>query len=143
MRGIDYRASTLGITLFNCASYENMREALQGLCRVGRFEDLFKIYMIEGTALIDEKKLLEYNIKLMKFCDEATTNKVTMSAVIGSKNLQTKSVFASDTATKARPEVDFYVTMFPASKSAQLQAKNARKSFYDDDYYYYDNSYTL
>ena len=87
MRGIDYRASTLGITLFNNASYDNMREALQGLCRVGRFGDLFKVYTVDGTALIDEKKLLEYNIKLMKFCDAATTNKVTMSAVLSSKNL--------------------------------------------------------
>jgi hypothetical protein len=83
MRGIDYRASTLGITLFNYASYDNMREAMQGLCRVGRFGDHFKIYMVEGTPLIDKQKSLDYDIKLMKFCDEAATNKVTMSANLG------------------------------------------------------------
>jgi hypothetical protein len=51
--GIDYRASTLGITLFNYASYDNKREALQGLCMVGRFGDHFKIYLVEGIPLID------------------------------------------------------------------------------------------
>jgi hypothetical protein len=39
MRGIDYRAPLNGITLIVAKSFENAREADQGLKRVGRRDD--------------------------------------------------------------------------------------------------------
>ena len=39
MRGIDYRSASVRMTLVLAKSFENMREAMQGYNRVGRFGD--------------------------------------------------------------------------------------------------------
>lgn len=53
MRGIDYRASTLGLTLVIGEPFANTREAFQGLYRVGRFDDPCKRFIVQGVELID------------------------------------------------------------------------------------------
>lgn len=55
MRGIDYRCgSNSSIALFIAASFENQREAVQGLSRVGRFGDGCARYLVAGVPLIDK-----------------------------------------------------------------------------------------
>lgn len=53
MRGVDYRAPAIGITLLVGKSFENAREADQGLKRVGRQKDPCQRVAIEGIPLID------------------------------------------------------------------------------------------
>jgi hypothetical protein len=54
MRGFDYRAKVVGITLIIATSFEIETDAMQGLCRVGRHGDPFNIYIVEGIDLVDK-----------------------------------------------------------------------------------------
>lgn len=65
MRGIDYRASTLGISLIITMPFANTREAQQGLNRVGRFGDPCKRYIVKGIELVDKKQDQQYRIGLL------------------------------------------------------------------------------
>ncbi len=42
MRGLDYRSDDIPIVFVNAKSFENKREAAQGMSRVGRFGDTCK-----------------------------------------------------------------------------------------------------
>ncbi len=53
MRGIDYRAPNVGLSLIVAAPFENPREAIQGFHRVGRFQDPCKRYIVEGIKEVD------------------------------------------------------------------------------------------
>jgi hypothetical protein len=76
MRGFDYRAKTKGITLILAASFTNQRQALQGLCRVGRFGDPCKRYIAKDVSLIDEKRKLKYEATLLQFLNSHTKNQL-------------------------------------------------------------------
>ena len=67
MRGVDYRATQFGLNLLIAAPFENSREAMQGLCRVGRFGDRCERYILKGVELIDEERNNMYLKKLFKF----------------------------------------------------------------------------
>jgi hypothetical protein len=54
MRGFDYRAAVVGSTLIIATSFETEIDAMQGLCRVGRHGDSYKIYLVEGVELVDK-----------------------------------------------------------------------------------------
>jgi hypothetical protein len=69
MRGLDYRAPLRGITLIVAASFENRREASQGLHRVGRFSDLCDRYLVHGVPLVDEIREDLYYGRLLKFIE--------------------------------------------------------------------------
>jgi hypothetical protein len=56
MRGFDYRAESVGITLVIVKSFINEREAIQGLNRVGRFGDQCKRIMFEQVDLVDREQ---------------------------------------------------------------------------------------
>ena len=56
MRGLDFRTLETGIALFICTSFEHQRDAIQGLNRVGRFGEQCTRYLVDGVALIDEKR---------------------------------------------------------------------------------------
>jgi len=55
MRGTDFRAPKTGLTLIVARPFETLRDAQQGLGRVGRFGE--KCYRIKVTdvALVDER----------------------------------------------------------------------------------------
>lgn len=67
MRGMDYRAPLNGITLIVAASFENYREAVQGLCRVGRYSDPCERICIESIPLVSVALETEYYGRLGKF----------------------------------------------------------------------------
>lgn len=54
MRGFDYRATVVGINLIIATPFDTETDATQGLSRVGRHGDSFKIYLVEGVDLIDK-----------------------------------------------------------------------------------------
>jgi len=66
MRGIDYRCQKTEITLVIAQAFENIREAMQGLSRVGRFGDSCKRVRFADVSLIDSRKELLYTAKLMQ-----------------------------------------------------------------------------
>jgi hypothetical protein len=69
MRGLDYRAPKLGITLIIAKSFSNKREALQGDERVGRFGDpCLRIY-IENVPIIDKDLEGQHHATLFKYLD--------------------------------------------------------------------------
>jgi hypothetical protein len=68
MRGYDYRSEE-GLALFIAKSFENAREAQQGLGRVGRFGDPCKRYIKEGVNLVDTTKNVEYYGELERALD--------------------------------------------------------------------------
>ena len=70
MRGLDYRAPKLGITLINAASFVNKRESLQGQDRVGRFGDACTRVYIESIPLINKGLEAKYNASLYKLLEE-------------------------------------------------------------------------
>jgi hypothetical protein len=49
MRGIDYRSPGATLTLVIAKSFPNMREAIQGFNRVGRFGDVGKRVIFKGV----------------------------------------------------------------------------------------------
>jgi hypothetical protein len=55
MRGFDYRAKTVGITLVVAKSFAHEREAIQGLNRVGRFGDQCKRIVLASVPLVDDQ----------------------------------------------------------------------------------------
>jgi hypothetical protein len=67
MRGLDYRAPSNGIALLIAASFENRREAMQGLSRVGRYSDPCERIGFVGTPLISESLETAYFGRLGKF----------------------------------------------------------------------------
>jgi hypothetical protein len=69
MRGLDFRAPAGSITLLVAASFPNVREASQGLYRVGRFGDACKRLIVAGVPLVDEAKKVAYQKKLADFCN--------------------------------------------------------------------------
>ena len=56
MRGVDYRSKAIRMDLLVTTSFENEREAMQGLCRVGRFGDDCKRFKLESVPLIDKRR---------------------------------------------------------------------------------------
>jgi hypothetical protein len=64
MRGFDYRAESVGITLVVAKSFVNEREAIQGLNRVGRFGDQCKRIMFESVDLISKEQSFRYSSAL-------------------------------------------------------------------------------
>ena len=75
MRGVDYRAPETGITLVVAKSFTNVREADQGLKRVGRFKDACHRVLIEGTPLVDPEQEGLYQIKLLEACRKLSGEK--------------------------------------------------------------------
>lgn len=55
MRGFDYRAPQLGVTLVIAKSFAHEREAVQGLNRVGRFGEPCRRVRLSHVPLIDER----------------------------------------------------------------------------------------
>ena len=74
-RGFDYRAPINGITLLINDSFHNLRDKIQGLGRVKRFSDPGTVILVEGVALIDEKKELEYKKMLMAYSSQFINKK--------------------------------------------------------------------
>lgn len=84
MRGIDYRAPQTGITLIVGKSFNNIREADQGLKRVGRYKDYCKRVLIRGVHLIDPSEAARYQTKLLGFCREMNAARSTQVKPLGS-----------------------------------------------------------
>ncbi len=68
MRGIDYRSPVVGITLIVAKSFENSREADQGLKRVGRQDDPCQRIRVASVPLIDPVLENAYNVRLLDSC---------------------------------------------------------------------------
>ena len=66
MRGINYRAPSYGITLIVAKSFENAREADQGLKRVGRQDDPCDRILLKNVPLINSTLEDAYNVRLLK-----------------------------------------------------------------------------
>ena len=67
MRGIDYRSYTGSIMFVVAAPFENYREAMQALQRVGRYGDSYIRMRVEGVELIDSDLEHAYNGSLSAF----------------------------------------------------------------------------
>lgn len=70
MRGFDYRSKSKPMTLILAASFSNQRQAMQGLCRVGRFGDNCKRYIAKDVVLINEDEKLKYVGSLIQFLNQ-------------------------------------------------------------------------
>lgn len=55
MRGFDYRGPKLGLTLVLAQQFIHERDAVQGLCRVGRYGDKCERILYGIEAIIDEE----------------------------------------------------------------------------------------
>jgi hypothetical protein len=54
MRGVDYRATSIGIHLLLCAPFSNKRELIQAAMRVGRQGDQCQRFKLKGLVLVDK-----------------------------------------------------------------------------------------
>lgn len=68
IRGIDYRSPKAKLTLVIARSFIHQRDYLQGVKRVGRFDDLSTIVRFDDVPLIDGAAAKQYKAKLFKFC---------------------------------------------------------------------------
>lgn len=59
MRGFDYRSPNCQMTLIIDKSFTNVREAIQGRGRVGRWSDPCKRIRFSDVSLVDQKAQLE------------------------------------------------------------------------------------
>ncbi len=84
MRGIDYRAPLNGITLIVAKSFENSREADQGLKRVGRQNDPCYRILLKSVPLIDPVLEAAYNVRLLDSCRKISKDPVRMMTPLGS-----------------------------------------------------------
>ena len=82
MRGLDYRSDGIPITLVLAKSFDNKREAAQGLSRVGRFGDACRRVQFKDTPLIDVKAHTAYKMKLFKFIEAMQRKPVQMKQVL-------------------------------------------------------------
>jgi len=82
MRGLDYRSDGIPITLVIAKSFDNKREAAQGLSRVGRFGDTCKRVQFKDTPLIDVKAHTTYKMKLFKFIEAMQKKPVQMKQIL-------------------------------------------------------------
>ena len=56
MRGYDFRSQKVGMILFIAKSFASMRDANQGMGRVGRFGESAKRFKLQSVALVDDAK---------------------------------------------------------------------------------------
>jgi hypothetical protein len=68
IRGIDYRSPNAKLTLVIARSFVHERDYLQGVKRVGRFNDPSTIVRFDDVPLIDAKFSQQYKAKLFEFC---------------------------------------------------------------------------
>ncbi len=88
MRGIDYRAPKVGITQIVAKSFENFREADQGLKRVGRQGDPCYRFLRKNVPLIDPVLENAYNVRLLDSCRKMMQGSALTMAPLG--NLKPK-----------------------------------------------------
>ena len=69
IRGIDYRSPKAKLTLIIARSFTHQRDYLQGVKRVGRFDDPSTIVRFDDVPLIDAPAAKQYKAKLFKFCE--------------------------------------------------------------------------
>jgi hypothetical protein len=74
MRGFDYRGNM--VTLILAKSFENEREAMQALNRVGRFGDDCKRILLESVPLLDDDAVFNYNTRLQAIYSPHATLKL-------------------------------------------------------------------
>jgi hypothetical protein len=67
MRGFDFLGKENGLTLIIDSSFESMREAYQGLARVGRFGEKCQRLITHGTELVDSALKMELSRRLLDF----------------------------------------------------------------------------
>jgi len=71
MRGIDYRSKTNPMFLVVARQFPCVREALQGVTRVGRFGDpCQKIKFADCQELVNRRSQAEHNARLLSFIEE-------------------------------------------------------------------------
>jgi hypothetical protein len=73
MRGFDYRGN---ITLVIADSFDNERDAIQGLNRVGRFGDECKRITFDYIPLIHTDNAFSYKCKLTKLYSDFEIKKI-------------------------------------------------------------------
>lgn len=81
MRGIDYRSETVKMTMVFAKPFENMREAMQGYHRVGRFGDACQRVQFKDVPLIDIKAETQYKQSAFKFISAMQAKKVQVKAI--------------------------------------------------------------
>jgi len=71
MRGIDYRSKSNPLFLVVAQQFSCVREALQGVARVGRFGDpCRRIKFADCKELVDQQSQVEHNARLLSFVQE-------------------------------------------------------------------------
>jgi hypothetical protein len=78
MRGLDYRSETAKMSLVIAASFENMREAMQGYHRVGRFGDPCQRVSFKDVPLINAKEQSAYKLRAFRFITAMEQKPVSM-----------------------------------------------------------------
>ena len=81
MRGIDYRSETETMTMVFAKSFENMREAMQGYHRVGRFGDKCQRVQFKDVPLIDSKAEAQCKVNAFKFVSAMQKKLVQVKAI--------------------------------------------------------------
>ena len=71
MRGIDYRSKSNPLFLVVAQQFSCVREALQGVARVGRFGDpCQRIKFADCQELVDQQSQVDHNARLLGFIQE-------------------------------------------------------------------------
>jgi hypothetical protein len=71
MRGLDYRSKSNTLYLVIAQQFSCMREALQGVARVGRFGDpCYRIKFAGCEELVNQQTQAEHNRRLLAFIEE-------------------------------------------------------------------------
>ena len=71
MRGLDYRSKSNPLFLVVAQQFSCVREALQGVSRVGRFGDpCRRIKFADCQELVDQQSQVDHNARLLSFIQE-------------------------------------------------------------------------
>ena len=100
MRGLDYRCLKSQMPLVIANAFENTREAMQGLARVGRFGDVCKRIRFVDTQLVDTKAELRYTGKLFQCIMQFQKKPVQLKQIkVTAKALPPRGTMGKDSIT--------------------------------------------
>ena len=91
MRGYDYRSPSCQMALVVDQPFANLREAIQGYNRVGRFGDQCKRIRFTDIVLIDEQASLRYTGVLLKASQQLQKKPVQLKKIQVKKSTSTIS----------------------------------------------------
>ena len=122
MRGLDYRSESVKMALVLAASFGNMREAMQGYHRVGRFGDQCWRVSFKDIPLVNPREAAAYRMQAFQFISAMQAKPVQM------KPVTVKAIAVPAEATKSVAKLPKYKSKMGAKRVQALTGESADKT---------------